>query len=130
MKNNSAWATLLSALLCATVLACSSSETMLVDGGATQVDTGTASIDTGTPSIDPAFAALSAPNWWLPPRDVTNNYADNRDAARLGQQFFFDTGFSGPLLDTDNDGTAGSVGHVGETGKVSCASCHVAQAGF
>jgi cytochrome c peroxidase len=80
--------------------------------------------------ISPMIAALSAPNWWLPPPDPSNRYADDAKAAALGQRLFFDTSFSGPLLDEDNDGTAGSLGFRGETGKIACASCHVPAAGF
>jgi cytochrome c peroxidase len=50
--------------------------------------------------------------------DTTNAFADDCDAARLGQKFFFDTGFSGPLK------VASDLGEVGDVGKVSCASCH------
>jgi cytochrome c peroxidase len=65
-----------------------------------------------------------------PPRDASNRYADDARAAALGQKLFFDAGFSGPLLDGDNDGTQVALGVRGETGKVSCAGCHVAAAGF
>jgi cytochrome c peroxidase len=50
--------------------------------------------------------------------------------ARLGQRFFFDPAFSGPLVDGDNDGESTTLGHLGETGRVACAGCHVASAGF
>lgn len=53
------------------------------------------------------------------PADPTNAYADNAAAAALGQMFFFDADFSGPLaIDSD-------LGLVGEAGKVACASCHL-----
>ena len=59
----------------------------------------------------------------LPP-DPTNRWADDPRAAALGQEFFFDTRFSGPL-GPDNDGvTNGSLGKPGQWNKVSCASCH------
>jgi cytochrome c peroxidase len=70
-------------------------------------------------------AALPAP-----PADSSNQYADNAAAAALGHKLFFDTGFSGVLLESDNEGTHGGVGLQGETGKVSCASCHVPASGF
>lgn len=53
----------------------------------------------------------------LPP-SPGNRYADNAKAAKLGQQFFFDTRFSGPLA-VDSD-----LGKAGESGKVACATCH------
>jgi cytochrome c peroxidase len=67
-----------------------------------------------------------------PPADASNAVADDAKAATLGQALFFDPGFSGRLLDSDN-GTAQnmegfvhkSVGDQGESGRVSCASCHV-----
>lgn len=52
------------------------------------------------------------------PIDTTNQYADAVHARKLGQQFFFDAGFSGPLK------VASDLGEVGEIGKVACASCH------
>ncbi len=57
------------------------------------------------------------------PADPTNKYADDPGAAQLGQMFFFEKAYAGPLLVGD-DGTNGGLGQVGETGKVSCASCH------
>jgi cytochrome c peroxidase len=65
-----------------------------------------------------------------PPRDVTNAFADDPRAAALGQKLFFDAGFSGRLLDGDNDGGEHALGKQGETGKVSCAGCHTPSAGF
>jgi cytochrome c peroxidase len=54
------------------------------------------------------------------PPSPTNKYADNADAAKLGQMFFFDKSIAGPIV------VAGSFGNVGEVGKVSCADCHIA----
>jgi cytochrome c peroxidase len=64
------------------------------------------------------------------PPDVSNRVADDARAAAWGQVLFFDPGFSGTLLDSDNDLFHGGVGLQGETGKVSCASCHVPEDGF
>src|SRR5882724_11868027 len=58
-----------------------------------------------------------------PPADPTNAVADAPAAAALGQQLFFDTRFSGPLLVGDN-GANGATGPAGASGTVSCASCH------
>jgi cytochrome c peroxidase len=52
------------------------------------------------------------------PADPTNAYADDPDAARLGQRLFFDARYSGPLT------VASDLGAVGEEGRVSCATCH------
>lgn len=57
------------------------------------------------------------------PKDTTNKYADNPDAAKLGQALFHDKRYSGPI-GTPDDGTNGGNGQLGETGKVACASCH------
>lgn len=57
--------------------------------------------------------ALSA----IPP-SPTNKYADDPNAALLGQKFFFDGRFSGALA------VASDLGPEGATGKVSCATCH------
>jgi len=70
-------------------------------------------------------AALPAP-----PIDQSNQVADNAAAAAMGQKLFFDTGFSGVLLESDNDNTHGGVGLQGENGKISCASCHLPASGF
>ncbi len=75
---------------------------------------------------------LSLESPLAPPADASNAVADDAKAAALGQALFFDPGFSGRLLDSDN-GTAQnmegfvhkSVGDQGESGRVSCASCHV-----
>jgi len=65
-----------------------------------------------------------------PPLDATNAFADDPRAAAFGQKLFFETSFSGPLLDTDNDGSPGALGKPGDTGKVACASCHLPEGGF
>ena len=64
------------------------------------------------------------------PPDVSNRFADDPAAAAFGQRLFFDAGFSGELLDPDNDGSTHALGRRGDTGKVSCASCHVPERGF
>jgi cytochrome c peroxidase len=58
-----------------------------------------------------------------PPVDTTNKFADDANAAKLGQMLFFDTSYSGALV-TGNDGSNGGLGIAGDTGKVACASCH------
>jgi cytochrome c peroxidase len=75
--------------------------------------------------LSPSATALP-----LPPVDASNHVADDPVAASFGQKLFFDPGFSGALLESDNDGTHGGVGRQGETGKVSCASCHLPASGF
>jgi cytochrome c peroxidase len=71
-----------------------------------------------------------SPTLPTPPVDLSNQVADDPAAAALGHKLFFDTGFSGVLLESDNDNTHGGVGLQGDTGKVSCASCHVPASGF
>src|SRR5215469_8127403 len=61
------------------------------------------------------------------PPSPTNLYADNPAAAALGQRFFFEKAYSGPL---GASGVSGGLGNLGESGKVSCASCHMAQSWF
>lgn len=58
-----------------------------------------------------------------PPPDPTNAVADSPAAAGLGQQFFFDTRFSGPLVIGSN-GSNGATGPAGASGTVGCVSCH------
>jgi cytochrome c peroxidase len=57
------------------------------------------------------------------PPSPTNRVADDPRAAVLGQQFFWDTRLSGPLLIGD-DGVNGGLGPKGQPQLVSCASCH------
>jgi cytochrome c peroxidase len=52
------------------------------------------------------------------PASPTNQYADNAQAAALGQKFYFEADWSGPLA------VASHLGSVGEVGKVSCRGCH------
>jgi cytochrome c peroxidase len=61
------------------------------------------------------------------PKDSTNKYADDPNAAKLGQMLFYEDGYSGKIV-IANDGTNGGLGNVGEEGKVSCASCHAGAA--
>jgi len=65
-----------------------------------------------------------------PPADPSNRFADDPGARALGQAFFFETALSGRLLETDNDGSAGTLGRAGEAGRVSCAGCHLPSGGF
>lgn len=97
--------------------------------------TGCASDDQGSPSepksdTQERFESLSPPALPAPPPDVSNKWADDPAAARLGHRVFFDPGFAGALLDPDNTGDSASLGAVGETGKVACAGCHIPAAGF
>ncbi|HEX3761622.1 MAG TPA: cytochrome c peroxidase [Kofleriaceae bacterium] len=54
-----------------------------------------------------------------PPPNPTNRYADDPDAAVLGQQLFFEKSYAGVLTMDDP-----ALGSAGQTGKVACASCH------
>jgi cytochrome c peroxidase len=54
----------------------------------------------------------------LPP-SPSNSFADNPTAAQLGQQFFYDKRFSGPIVEASVD-----LGPVGATETMSCATCH------
>jgi cytochrome c peroxidase len=77
-----------------------------------------------------ALAALSLVELPAPPKDASNAWADDAGAAAFGQTLFFDPGFSGVLLDGDNDGSPNALGSKGDTGKVACAGCHLPEAGF
>lgn len=52
------------------------------------------------------------------PTSPTNQYADDAGAAALGQKFFFEKDWSGPLAVNSH------LGNIGEVGKVSCRGCH------
>lgn len=83
----------------------------------------------GAPAVDPdaTLRLLFEGTSPLPalPGDTTNQYADDADAAALGQKFFFDKKFSGKLR-ADGDLT---LGNVDDVGKVACQTCH-AQTGM
>lgn len=66
----------------------------------------------------PELAALSLHALPPVPPSPTNQYADDPEAAALGQKFFFDPRFSGPLTVTSD------LGNAGDTGRVACATCH------
>jgi cytochrome c peroxidase len=83
-----------------------------------------------TPAERSALASLSPPSLPPPPADASNRWADDDGAAALGQRLFFEPGFSGELLDGDNDGSAHALGLQGDVGKVACAGCHLPQSGF
>jgi len=68
---------------------------------------------------------LALPTQVSVPADSTNRFADDPNAAALGKKLFFDSRFSGPLLDEANTGQASTLGMVGDTGRVACAGCHV-----
>lgn len=59
------------------------------------------------------------------PDDPTNAYADNPDAAALGQKLFFETRYSGALSDANDCTDCGSVGDPGDTHLMGCAQCHM-----
>lgn len=57
------------------------------------------------------------------PPSPSNRLADSPGAAALGQLFFYDTRFSGPLRVTVS-AHEGGLGNSGDAGRVACASCH------
>jgi cytochrome c peroxidase len=143
----SSWAVASLALLAALSMACGASGARAtVDGGgseaaSTSTDGGEGSGDGGADGADDvaptftqaelaAIATLSPPALPSPPADVSNRFADNPQAALLGQKLFFEAAFSGKLLEGDDDGSPGTLGTQGTTGKVACAGCHVPGAGF
>jgi len=84
----------------------------------------------GTDDVQAKLQSLAPKTLPLPPPDVSNKWADDAAAARLGQRVFFDPGFAGALLDPDNVGDPSTLGVVGDTGKVACSGCHIPEAGF
>ena len=77
-----------------------------------------------------ALATLSPRDLPPPPPDISNEFADVAKAAAFGQKIFFETRFSGKLLDGDDTGGPHTLGAQGQTGKVGCVGCHVPAAGF
>ncbi|SRR6266542_3122408 len=73
---------------------------------------------------------LAPPRLPAPIADVSNAHADDARAAALGKKIFLDTGFSGRLLDIDNNGGPNTLGTRGQTGRVACAGCHIPAATF
>jgi cytochrome c peroxidase len=88
----------------------------------------------GAPSFSAAelatLSTLSPAPLPAPGPDKSNRFADDPRAAALGQKLFFETAFSGKLLDGDDDGSPTTLGVRGQTGKVGCSGCHVPAAGF
>ncbi len=72
-----------------------------------------------------ALARLSPARLPAPGPDASNRWADDAKAAVFGRRLFFDSMFSGKLIDGDNDGSSHALGNKGDTGKVSCAGCHL-----
>jgi cytochrome c peroxidase len=97
-------------------------------------------VSTGDPDAGDPEPVITAEQWQAlvalrydeapPPVDPSNAVVGSLEARRFGRRMFFDTAFSGPLIDRDNDGSTGTLGRSGEAGRVSCASCHVAADGF
>jgi cytochrome c peroxidase len=83
-----------------------------------------------TPAEMAALAALSPDPLPAPAKDVSNRFADDPKAAALGQRLFFETAFSGKLLEGDDTGGPHTLGLQGQTGKVGCVGCHLPTAGF
>jgi cytochrome c peroxidase len=104
------------------------------DGAIGVVDVGDEGPNDQLPQLTQAelasLAALSPSPLPAPGRDVSNRFADDPRAARLGQKLFFETRFSGKLLEGDDDGSPSTLGVKGQTGRVSCAGCHVPSAGY
>jgi cytochrome c peroxidase len=74
--------------------------------------------------------ALSPARLPSAPPDASNLYADDDEAAAFGRVLFEDPGFSGALLDADNDGSSNTLGVRGETGRVACSGCHIPRSDF
>lgn len=58
------------------------------------------------------------------PPDPTNRYADDAAAAELGQKFFFENRYAGPLSEDNECTDCGAVGMPGDEQVMSCAQCH------
>jgi cytochrome c peroxidase len=82
-----------------------------------------------------AFFQTTSPLPERPPADPTNAYADNTAAAALGQKWFFDKRFSGPVgaagqgtvmpaPTTPPQEVVAAVGPAGTAGLVACVTCH------
>jgi cytochrome c peroxidase len=112
---------------CALAQACTGDETG--EGGTGEGAASTVP-DGFTESEWATVLALSPPELPAAPVDISNRYGDDPAAATLGERLFFDAGFSGKLLDIDNDGSKKSLGVRGQSGKVSCAGCHMETAAF
>jgi cytochrome c peroxidase len=130
-------------LLCASVsaLACNSGAVAppaTSDAGSQPIEsTDAAEATTENPDPDPVItteerAALATLLYddGPAPADATNKLADDPAARVFGQKLFFDSAFSGPLIEADNDGSSATLGKAGEPGRVSCAGCHIPSSGF
>lgn len=119
-----------SALLAALLALASCRSEKSGDGGAdAATDAGDDAIGLSAAELA-TLATLSPEPLPAPPADISNRYADDPAAAALGQRLFFETAFSGALLEGDDDGSATTLGVKGQTGKVACAGCHIPSAGY
>jgi cytochrome c peroxidase len=77
------------------------------------------------PLSDEEMGALNGFKLTPLPPDPSNAVADNPMAIELGQQLFFDPGYSGALGPYNvAENQNGALGKEGDPGRVSCASCH------
>lgn len=93
------------------------------EDGASSTGAAELGCDAAEPQIglwSPEETALACAMSPLPtvPASPTNAFADDAAAATLGQQFYFEADWAGPLLQDNALGTAGTPG------LVSCRSCH------
>lgn len=112
------------------LFACSgTSQTDAGSGGGTGGGSGGGN-DAGLDELTPAEMAVARTFSPLPavPADPTNAYADNANAATLGQRLYFDKSYSGALIVGD-DGMNGGLGDAGVRGLVACVSCHASASG-
>jgi len=114
--------------LVALASACTGRETGEVGGGGAAGGSGVPELFTEAEWA--IVQELAPPELPSAPVDVSNGYGDDPAAAALGERLFFDTGYSGKLLDIDNDGSEKSLGVRGQSGKVACAGCHMDDAAF
>jgi cytochrome c peroxidase len=69
-----------------------------------------------------------------PPPDTTNKFADDPKAAQLGQRFFWEKRFAGPIKQgthVNEDGSGnGALGEEGDKYKIACVDCHMPTSGW
>jgi cytochrome c peroxidase len=98
--------------------------------GSSGGSTGAASNPDGGKSAEELLRELAPDTLPAPPPDVSNRFADDAAAAAFGEQLFMEAGFSGRMLDLDDDGSPRTLGVRGQSGKVACNGCHDSEHAF
>jgi len=95
--------------------------------GAVMLLTACAQEDKETLFSDTEIAIIKTLIYKAPDGEASNQYVNSATAATLGQKFFWDPQFSGPIVVQGNRGASYAIGN---TKTISCATCHAPSFGW